>query len=622
MSPSSPSPSPSDATASKPRPVLRYALLALAVVVAGVAVFVSRDMRHMRNVRSLMDVLDDPLEALQLTSLKYDALIPKDMRQNLEDMLTKTSKWSETLDFQVGWELARQGAKPEHPVVLIPGIVSTGLESWTTSEEESAYFRRRLWGSTSMLRSALFDKEKWVKHLMLDPETGLDPEGIRVRAAQGLDAASYFAAGYWVWSKIIENLAAVGYDTNRIHLAGYDWRLSMYNLEERDHFFTRIMSQVETNSKIYKKKTVLISHSMGGTVAFYFLKWMEHHHGAAWIDKHIEALVSISGTLLGVPKAMPALMTGEMRDTVQVPAMLANLLERFFSSRERAQLFRSWAGSASMLVKGGEVVWGNENGAPDDMDNATVTHGVMMEYEPQPDSNSTRRLSAAGVHDWLRLNAPKTFEHMLQTNYSYGFERSASQIRKNNADHTKWSNPLEAALPNAPHMKLYCLYGYNQPTERSYWMHELPPEDEKLHLNPDHPLLTQSLNNGSNPKSLSLSRIDASVTRGDEFPAVQQGVRLGEGDGTVSLLSLGAMCVEGWKHKRYNPANIQVITHEVFHDPSAFDLRGGGSSGDHIDILGSHELNEAVVRVAVGLGHTVEERILSPIRTYAQRIAW
>lgn len=38
---------------------------------------------------------------------------------------------------------------------------------------------------------------------------------------------------------------------------------------------------------------------------------------------------------------------------------------------------------------------------------------------------------------------------------------------------------------------------------------------------------------------------------------------MGEGDGTVSLLSLGAMCVEGWKRKRWNPAGIKVTTVEV-----------------------------------------------------------
>lgn len=44
---------------------------------------------------------------------------------------------------------------------------------------------------------------------------------------------------------------------------------------------------------------------------------------------------------------------------------------------------------------------------------------------------------------------------------------------------------------------------------------------------------------------------------------VRNGVKLGEGDGTVSLLSLGAMCVDGWKRKRWNPAGIKITTVEV-----------------------------------------------------------
>lgn len=44
---------------------------------------------------------------------------------------------------------------------------------------------------------------------------------------------------------------------------------------------------------------------------------------------------------------------------------------------------------------------------------------------------------------------------------------------------------------------------------------------------------------------------------------VRNGVKMGEGDGTVSLLSLGAMCVEGWKRRRWNPAGINITTVEV-----------------------------------------------------------
>ncbi len=46
-------------------------------------------------------------------------------------------------------------------------------------------------------------------------------------------------------SKIVENLAAVNYDTNNLHLAPYDWRLSYFNLEERDGYFSRLKSTIE-----------------------------------------------------------------------------------------------------------------------------------------------------------------------------------------------------------------------------------------------------------------------------------------------------------------------------------------------------------------------------------------
>lgn len=41
---------------------------------------------------------------------------------------------------------------------------------------------------------------------------------------------------------------------------------------------------------------------------------------------------------------------------------------------------------------------------------------------------------------------------------------------------------------------------------------------------------------------------------------VKKGVKFGEGDGTVPLLSLGAMCVRGWKDPKWNPAGIKVVT--------------------------------------------------------------
>ena len=46
-----------------------------------------------------------------------------------------------------------------------------------------------------MITQVMLNRDKWISALMLDPETGLDPPGIKLRAAQGIDAASSFIQG-------------------------------------------------------------------------------------------------------------------------------------------------------------------------------------------------------------------------------------------------------------------------------------------------------------------------------------------------------------------------------------------------------------------------------------------
>ena len=46
-------------------------------------------------------------------------------------------------------------------------------------------------------------------------------------------------------SKVIENLAVVDYDADNLVLSPYDWRLSMYNLEQRDGYFSRLKTVIE-----------------------------------------------------------------------------------------------------------------------------------------------------------------------------------------------------------------------------------------------------------------------------------------------------------------------------------------------------------------------------------------
>jgi phospholipid:diacylglycerol acyltransferase len=91
-----------------------------------------------------------------------------------------------------GYILAQQGAAANYPVIMIPGFVTSGLEVWTSRECAKKYFRQRIWTGIESARALFADKNCWRQHLALDPYTGSDPEGIRLRASEGFEAADYF----------------------------------------------------------------------------------------------------------------------------------------------------------------------------------------------------------------------------------------------------------------------------------------------------------------------------------------------------------------------------------------------------------------------------------------------
>lgn len=119
--------------------------------------------------------------------------LPSQVWKDLAGLVdTDSYSWMKNRDFEVGSSLAAEGLTAEFPVILVPGIISTGLESWGTAPAQRPWFRKRLWGSTSMIQAVLSDKKEWMRALSLDEQTGLDRPGYKVRAAQGFDAASQF----------------------------------------------------------------------------------------------------------------------------------------------------------------------------------------------------------------------------------------------------------------------------------------------------------------------------------------------------------------------------------------------------------------------------------------------
>ncbi|KAI9707081.1 MAG: hypothetical protein M1836_000041 [Candelina mexicana] len=499
--------------------------------------------------------------------------------------------------FSVGLSLQQQGISALHPVIMIPGVISTGLESWGTHEKSRQYFRKRLWGSWSMMRALVMDKASWKKHIMLDKITGLDPPGIKLRAAQGFDAADFFVTGYWIWSKILENLATIGYDPTNAFTAAYDWRLSYSNLEVRDQYFTRLKSHIETALKVSGQKAVLVSHSMGSQVLFYFFHWVEAEGygggGPGWVDAHLDSWINISGCMLGALKGLPAVLSGEMKDTAQLNAFAVYGLEKFLSREERAELFRAMPGISSMLPKGGNAVWGNKTWAPDDRPNQKVSYGTFINFKESNSTISPRNLTMDESIDYLFKNSESWYQDQVLSNYSHGIAHTRAEVEANEHDPKKWTNPLETRLPNAPNLKIYCFYGINKTTERSYFYREDRDPNTKLNVT-----------------------IDTSLMMG----SVDHGVIPGEGDGTVPLLSNGYMCAKGWRIHRYNPSGVKVKIHEMPHEPDRFSPRGGPNTGDHVDILGRSSLNDLILRISGGHGEEIQESVLSDIREYAERV--
>ncbi|CAM9843408.1 unnamed protein product [Chrysoparadoxa australica] len=147
-------------------------------------------------------------------------------------------------------------------------------------------------------------------------------------------------------------------------------------------------------------------------------------------------------------------------------------------------------------------------------------------------------------------------------------------------------------------MKIWCLYGVGLAAERSY----LYDQRESL------------------TEEASLTSVPVTIS-GDDGDGFGSGVRTSDGDGTAPLLSLGYMCSAGWKDERYpfNPAKIPVKTVEYLHQPSnaGLEMRGGGTSGNHVDIMGNEQLIADILRISSGKGAEVPEHIISKIEDMA-----
>lgn len=163
--------------------------------------------------------------------------------------------------------------------------------------------------------------------------------------------------------------------------------------------------------------------------------------------------------MLGAAKGVPAVLSGEMKDTAQLNRFAVYGLEKFFSREDRAEILRAMPGISSMLPKGGDAVWGNLTWAPDDAPGQTASFGSFIKFTKGNHTQAHANLSMSGSLEYLLENSDTWFRDMILKSYSHGVAQTKAEVEANEQIPAKWVNPLESRLPYAPSLKIYCFYG-------------------------------------------------------------------------------------------------------------------------------------------------------------------
>jgi phospholipid:diacylglycerol acyltransferase len=563
-----------------------------------------------------------------------------------------------------GFHLKEKGAEGKYPIIMVPGFVTTGLEVWDGKQCAKNYFRQKMWGGVGSVQHWLMERHCVLEHLSLDPITGKDPEGIRIRAALGFEGADYFMGNYWVWGKILENLADIGYDGSMMSIESYDWRLAFPKLEERDGYLTKLKYKIEAFHKASGKKVVLTSHSMGALLVHYFFTWVTTSEragggggGKDWADKHIHAYVNIAGSQLGVPKAASALLSGEMSDTI-ILGTAGHLIEQFIGRKLRRDLWMSWGSLWSMLPAAGDRLWDigadfKERLTPDDagdikeptsdagdvfgeLDDIAKTH-LMVMTDQEDGLNSTESLMCTRedlideetetivnqkIREFSSRKGAKTREVVdFLTTWGGGLGPATAGANDHSFDPNckeskkTWHDLSRTPLPHAPNMKVYCLYGVGLDTERSYFYKRNTGDTAA----DSQSSVFTSAQGADTPFIL-----DTSVQ--DPENGITHGVKYSDGDASVPLLSLGYMCADAWRRKDsgLNPSMAKVVTREYKHKQEFMvddPMRGGPHAADHVDILGNFNMMEDFLKIVSDYEtETVDDRFESDIIEISKKV--
>ncbi|KAG5511083.1 hypothetical protein GH5_07289 [Leishmania sp. Ghana 2012 LV757] len=395
---------------------------------------------------SLFDVLDFMSRkrvhfvVLVLAVLMF-AMAPGSMMEDVAGSFTVDEEARPGLTFFNKYNKGSTHLPRRHPVAIIPGFITSALEVWDTSlpcaRQKSFFsgFRQRMFGP-QMIYLILSDPQCWLDLFSMDKKTGMDRNDTKVRADSGFASVDFFVPGYWVWAKVLINLADIGYDPQSMAVMTYDWRLSPGKAHERDGLFYQVRNNLRFLCQKNRKRAVVISHSYGTTVALAFFWWAEQRE-AGFMDRHVAYYVNVGGVSLGVGKAASSMLLGDARDTLNIPWAARKMLDTFISQEARYGLSRSWSSLVSMLPRGCEEAWPGLTVLP---------NGTSL------GTRGTARLIRSECRRSGHEGCVRDVDSFLET-----------------------VDDLPS-LPQAPNTTVACLYGVGLPAETGYYLMSNPDE--------------------------------------------------------------------------------------------------------------------------------------------------
>mmetsp|Transcript_101761 Transcript_101761/g.328373 ORF Transcript_101761/g.328373 Transcript_101761/m.328373 type:complete len:360 (-) Transcript_101761:68-1147(-) len=344
---------------------------------------------------------------------------------------------------------------------------------------------------------------------------------------------------------------------------------------------------------------------MGAAVFLFFLQWVARAAGPDWAAVHLHAFVPLGGALLGAVGPLGAMLSGEMQSTAVLGPLnkIINSQMSFLNYTHIRDFLRTIGSMGSLLPKGGDAVWGSA-AAPTDLAVDLVSRDGQ--------ALSSRDLQAHLQERMGNHTAMAEFFHGLRVPPAWPAaaapDAAAALLEASD-------NPLATALPPAPGMRIFCLYGMGIPTERAY---RYTLAEDGAGADDGVGMINYSYHTGDD---------NATEQAAPDAVEYASGVASSDGDGTVPLLSLGYMCSGAWRDeglRAFNPARVPVHIREYKDQPSYVweDPRGGPSTAKHVEILGNREVIGDILHILAGKdGHLrTEDRIHSSIVEVAGRV--